>query len=150
LHIFPQNEKGVIPLTRKSITISDTLYTELEQIGIITAHAAGQREPISPERVALLLLERGIARMDGTRQRDGEVMLPVSLSLCTGDGELVTTIPDYVKEKEIRIKQLQQATSLSTSTLYALADGRMPTVDSLLRLLPALDFPPLDYLFNRS
>jgi hypothetical protein len=138
-------------MSGKSITIPDKIYTELERIGIITAHAAGQREPISPERVALLLLERGIARMDGTRQRDGEVMLPVPLSLCTGTGELVTNLPRYIKEQGIRVKQLQQATSLSTSTLYSLVtDGRMPTMDSLLRLLPALDFPPLDHLFSRS
>ncbi|WP_047151787.1 hypothetical protein [Aneurinibacillus tyrosinisolvens] len=137
-------------MTGKSITIPETLYTELERIGIISAHAAGQKEPVPPEYIAFLLLERGIARMDGTRQREGDVVLPVPLPLCTGTGELVTTIPKYIKEKGIRIKQLQQATPLSTSTLYALADGRMPTMDSFLRLLPALDFPSLDCLFSRS
>jgi hypothetical protein len=137
-------------MSEKSISIPNELYTELERIGIITAHLAGQPAPFPAEKVLVMVIEQYVAKMDTMKKRENTFYLPVSLSLCTGEGELVCKFDEYVKKNRIRMKSLQQSSKVPLSTLYAIASGRVPTLDSLLRLLPGLDYPSLDELLERA
>jgi len=135
----------------KSVSIPEGLYTELERAGILLAYVSGRKEPYTVEEMLVMAAEKSIAHMN-TNHEDlkSTVYIPASLSLLSGEGKLQTIIDKYIKKQNFRIKAIQKATNLPNATLYTIASGeRMPSVDTLFKLLPALGFPSLDELFTR-
>lgn len=132
------------------IEITDESYEQLVQLGIVSSHFTKEK-PFSPEQLSKAALLQYLTRFSTELPENNSVFLLADLHLLAGEGRLKNRIRSYMKENGIKTKTVMERTGIPKSTLNELlANERPPSLEHLLRLLPALHYPPLTDIFYRD